>query len=106
MTSPSGSQSTSTSIRVEAVPMAASSLPTTSQDSGHALGVVVAEEVTTTVEQHSVDQAESARVEEDVTVAQNPAASKAGVAAAYDTTLVMASAPLPSSLDVVVFAGD
>jgi hypothetical protein len=50
--------------------------------------MAVVEEATTVVEQHSVDQAKSTRVEEDVTVAQNPAASTAGVAVVHDTALV------------------
>ena len=39
-------------------------------------------------------------------MAQNPAASAAGVAIVYDTTLVGVSALLPSSFDDVRFAGD
>ena len=66
----------------------------------------MAKEVTAGVEQHSVDQAESAQVEECVTVAQTSAACEARVAAVYDMAQVVASAPLPSYLDVVRLVGD
>jgi hypothetical protein len=66
----------------------------------------VAEEVTTVVEKHSVDQAESAWVEEDVTMVQNLAASVARVAIVHDMALVEASALSPPSLDAIRFAGD
>lgn len=78
MSSPSP-QPSSTTNRVEVALVVGFSLPARSQDSEQTISMAVAQEAITLVEQPSVDEAESTRVEDVVPVAQNPAASTAGV---------------------------
>jgi hypothetical protein len=54
--------------QINVAPVVTSSLPAGSQDSERTVSVAMAEEVTTVVEKHSVEQAESAQVEDDITV--------------------------------------
>jgi hypothetical protein len=64
---------------------------------------VVAGEVATQVEEPTV---ESVRVEEVVTMLENPTATIAGAFAALDTTLVLALTSSPHPSLVVQFIGD